>query len=979
MVVVNVTAGNCQPQTIVIGRRGTYDTMQIAFDLSNLIEAYGNGVAVLAVKRSQDESAYPAVTTQEDNTLTWTVSETDTAYVGAGECQLMWYVDGGLAKTIIYPMVVMRDILATSEDAPDAYQTWVDDLTALGAETLQNAQDAAQSASDAEQAKDDAVAAKEAAEEAASMLQNVSAAATTLEPNQPATANYNDGVFSFGIPKGDKGDKMTYADLTEADKLDLIQGPIAEAQADAEQAVEDKGQEVLDSLPQDYTELVDEVSDLSNAISEGNLNQHIKVNPFVIGTGFISLPVGELRPNRSVAEILENGGAKFTRNEDSSTSPTFGCFVRIRANDGPSNSGHKLYIRLADVDVSNMSNYDRMIISGSNGTDGSRVGIPPTNLSLTNNAAEIIVTPDSDFEVLNIFAHSSTPASEGEYFTIGSAQYIDLTDMFGAGYEPPLEIFKSVYESGMPYLFSVPTITSDLKDVIALIKNIPDCDIVQTSADIAATTKDYVLVMDNDSRFAQGGPLLYKKMAVASAGYLRDDGSRVCAVPDQGVLEASNPPKDLLMGLIKSYIDNPALSYEHDVDLFSETPNGKINCSAFVSAVLQGISYNSSKYVLSDNLSMDKVINAGFSKTNQLIKLSSFNMAEYFAENKRLFSLKCLENGYESRRKLQFGDILFFTDTQYPDRYYGIGHVAIVIDASWDYCTIAHVTSQAAGGIVQQNFGTETGCCTLLRLTATQADNTFKVFARPDYNEPKLRTAIQVLKSCLDGNYEINLGHDYTPGYSLNQTTMLPSMSVSYGISGYYDAIGGATVKYIGAATDASGNGYVCLLAQYDENYAPIIRSSITTNPVVLNSATRYIRLQFGYTLSSGVIPTLHTGDDCTVVMYMHPGNVYDDITDLSNAISQKQDATNYVTLSGTIVTQTGADNTMYLCGELAELTFTAPATGQTAIRFSSGTTPTVATFSGVTWLNGFDPSAIEASKTYEVNILNGLGVAAWT
>lgn len=140
--------------------------MQIAFDLSYLVESFGNGVAVLAVKRSQDESAYPAVVTQEDNTLTWTVSETDTAYVGAGECQLMWYVDGGLTKTIIYPMVVMRDILATSEDAPDAYQTWVDDLTTLGAETLQNAQNAAQSASDAETAKDDAVTAKEAAEAA---------------------------------------------------------------------------------------------------------------------------------------------------------------------------------------------------------------------------------------------------------------------------------------------------------------------------------------------------------------------------------------------------------------------------------------------------------------------------------------------------------------------------------------------------------------------------------------------------------------------------------------------------------------------------------------------------------------------------------------------------------------------------------------------------------------------------------------------
>jgi len=172
MVVLNVTANNCAPQTIVIGRRGTYDTLQIAFDLSYLVESYGNGVAVLAVKRSQDESAYPEVVTQEDNTLTWTVSETDTYYVGAGEAQLMWYVDGGLAKTIIYPMVVMRDILMTSEEAPDAYQTWVDALIAKGAETLQNAQDAAQSASDAEQAKDDAVAAKEAAEDAKEAAEN---------------------------------------------------------------------------------------------------------------------------------------------------------------------------------------------------------------------------------------------------------------------------------------------------------------------------------------------------------------------------------------------------------------------------------------------------------------------------------------------------------------------------------------------------------------------------------------------------------------------------------------------------------------------------------------------------------------------------------------------------------------------------------------------------------------------------------------
>ena len=209
MIVQTIKVNDCTPQTIVIGRRGTYDTLQIAFDLSYLVESYGNGVAVLAVKRSQDESAYPAVVTQEDNTLTWTISDTDTYYVGSGECQLMWYVDGGLAKTIIYPMVVMRDILATAEEPPDGYENWIEHLTELGAETQQNAQNAAQSASEAEQAKDDAVDAKEASEEAARK-------ATAASVHAPIIQNgywyiWNDGQYvDTGVhaegQKGDKGD-----------------------------------------------------------------------------------------------------------------------------------------------------------------------------------------------------------------------------------------------------------------------------------------------------------------------------------------------------------------------------------------------------------------------------------------------------------------------------------------------------------------------------------------------------------------------------------------------------------------------------------------------------------------------------------------------------------------------------------------------------------------------------------------------------
>jgi len=98
------------------------------------------------------------------------------------------------------------------------------------------------------------------------------------------------------------------------------------------------------------------------------------------------------------------------------------------------------------------------------------------------------------------------------------------------------------------------------------------------------------------------------------------------------------------------------------------------------------------------------------------------------------------------------------------------------------------------------------------------------------------------------------------------------------------------------------------------------------------------------------------------------------DIDELSRHLNDKQDKTNYVNVTGTTLTLAPAvDNTMYLCGELTELTVTAPASGIFAVRFTSGTTPTVVTLNGITMPD--DWTGAEASTTYEINVLNGLGV----
>ncbi len=101
------------------------------------------------------------------------------------------------------------------------------------------------------------------------------------------------------------------------------------------------------------------------------------------------------------------------------------------------------------------------------------------------------------------------------------------------------------------------------------------------------------------------------------------------------------------------------------------------------------------------------------------------------------------------------------------------------------------------------------------------------------------------------------------------------------------------------------------------------------------------------------------------------------------SAISQMLDAPE--TVSGTTPSITAKSGVRYVCGECATLTITAPASGIIDVTFDSGSTPTVLTVTpptGMTmkWI-GDDPTALEANKTYEVNIKDGcLGmVVSWT
>ena len=112
-------------------------------------------------------------------------------------------------------------------------------------------------------------------------------------------------------------------------------------------------------------------------------------------------------------------------------------------------------------------------------------------------------------------------------------------------------------------------------------------------------------------------------------------------------------------------------------------------------------------------------------------------------------------------------------------------------------------------------------------------------------------------------------------------------------------------------------------------------------------------------------------------------GNVGTYTESAKSAISTMLHAPESVT--GTTPTITAMAGVQYVCGEVSTLDITLPASGCVDVRFESGSTPTVLTItppSGVTvkWAGGFDPTALDANTVYEINIADGLGVAAsWT
>ena len=89
----------------------------------------------------------------------------------------------------------------------------------------------------------------------------------------------------------------------------------------------------------------------------------------------------------------------------------------------------------------------------------------------------------------------------------------------------------------------------------------------------------------------------------------------------------------------------------------------------------------------------------------------------------------------------------------------------------------------------------------------------------------------------------------------------------------------------------------------------------------------------------------------------------------------------NPVAVSGSTPSITGEANAIYICGEVSTLSFTPSNTGICVVRFTSGTTPTVLTVPNtVKFPAWFDATSLEASRVYEISVMDGVyaAVMSW-
>ena len=132
---------------VVLGYWGEHESREVVLDIGSLIRTWPELTPRLVAKRPGEADCYPCRTRLEGDTLYWTITDSDTAIAGNGECQVYMIGENGVVGKSRIAQTVIRGGMegAMMDTPPVAMQPWVDSVLEAGT----RAESAAKRAEDA--------------------------------------------------------------------------------------------------------------------------------------------------------------------------------------------------------------------------------------------------------------------------------------------------------------------------------------------------------------------------------------------------------------------------------------------------------------------------------------------------------------------------------------------------------------------------------------------------------------------------------------------------------------------------------------------------------------------------------------------------------------------------------------------------------------------------------------------------------------
>ena len=221
MRVINISLSELETKVLMIGFQGENEITQVRIDAAEILTDYPTATPTLIVKPLFG-FAYPVIVAMEGTDVVWEIDNSVLSFHGDGEIQLTFTQGTVIAKSYVGRIRIKRS-LAVNGEAPDPIETW----------------------------------------------------------EQAATAK----LAEVDAQIGELEDMVEAAEAAKDQAQDIVDDAAADIQAAGAaqvQVVQAAGEEVLDSIPSDYTELSDDVSGLKSAIAAMGLviyNGQFYVNP----------------------------------------------------------------------------------------------------------------------------------------------------------------------------------------------------------------------------------------------------------------------------------------------------------------------------------------------------------------------------------------------------------------------------------------------------------------------------------------------------------------------------------------------------------------------------------------------------------------------------------------------------------------------------------------------------------------------------